>query len=76
MPAGWEGERVRLVAPDKQKHFENALQWINDSRITQWTLIGDLPISRLAEEEYFDRVMKGDPNVYPDKYANLYTDND
>lgn len=62
MATGWEGERVRLIALDKQKHFENALQWINDSRITQWTLIGDLPTSRLAEEEFFDRVMKGDPN--------------
>jgi len=58
MGQGWEGDKVRLVPLDKERHFENALQWLNDPEVTQWTLMGDLPLSRLAEEEYFDRVMR------------------
>lgn len=60
MGFGWEGKKVRLVPLDKHKHFENALLWFNDPEITQWTLMGDLPLARLAEEEYFDRVMRSD----------------
>ncbi len=59
MSYGWTGEKVRLVPLDKEKHFENALRWVNDPEITQWTLIGDFPLSRLAEEDWFDRMMRG-----------------
>jgi RimJ/RimL family protein N-acetyltransferase len=58
MSYGWSGEKVRLVPLDSERHFENALRWINDPEITQWTLTGDFPISRLAEEEWFERVMR------------------
>jgi RimJ/RimL family protein N-acetyltransferase len=60
MPYGWEGEKVRLVPLDKAKHLENALLWINDPLITAWTLIGDHPMTRLAEENFFDQAMRGD----------------
>jgi RimJ/RimL family protein N-acetyltransferase len=60
MPYGWEGEKVRLVPLDKAKHLENALLWINDPLITAWTLIGDHPMTRLAEENFFDQSMRGD----------------
>jgi len=60
MGYGWEGEKVRLVPLDKAKHLENAVAWMNDAEVTEWTLIGDQPITRLWEEEFFDRAMRGE----------------
>jgi len=60
MSYGWEGTKVRLVPLDKEKHLDNALLWLNDPEITQWTVIGDWPLTRLAEEEFFDRMMRSD----------------
>ena len=62
MGYGWEGELVRLVPLDKARHMENALAWVNDPAVTAWTLIGDMPFGRLAEEEFFDKIEKGGPN--------------
>lgn len=58
MPFGWEGEKVRLVPLDKERHFENCLRWLNDRDVTRWTLMGDMPLTRLVEEEFFERVMR------------------
>jgi [ribosomal protein S5]-alanine N-acetyltransferase len=58
MPYGWEGEKVRLTPLDKAKHLDNAVAWMNDPEITAWTLVGDLPVTRLAEEDFFDRAMR------------------
>jgi RimJ/RimL family protein N-acetyltransferase len=55
MPTGWPGEKVRLVPLDKARHLDNALLWLNDPELTRWTLVGDLPLCRLAEEDFFDR---------------------
>ena len=60
MGYGWEGEKVRLVPLDKDKHLANAVAWLNDPEVTAWTLTGDAPITRLGEEEFFDRRMRGD----------------
>lgn len=60
MGLGWEGEKVRLVPLDKDRHFENCVQWINDPDVTAWTLIGDFPLTRLAEEDYFNNAMSAD----------------
>ncbi|MGD1146780.1 MAG: GNAT family protein [Thermoanaerobaculaceae bacterium] len=60
MGFGWEGEKVRLVPLEKERHLANAVVWPNDPAVTEWTLIGDTPIARLAEEELFDRMMRGD----------------
>ena len=57
MAFGWEGEKVRLVPLDKGRHFENCVRWLNDPQVTAWTLIGDFPLSRVAEEEFFERMM-------------------
>ena len=62
MSYGWEGEKVRLVPLDRTKHIENALRWFNDPEITQWLEIGDWPLTRGAEEKFFnaaDRESKG-----------------
>ena len=61
MAYGWEGEKVRLVPLDRQRHLANAVAWLNDPEVTAWTTIGDAPLTRLAEEEYFDRIARGDP---------------
>lgn len=58
MPFGWSGEKVQLVPLDKERHFENAVRWLNDPEITAWTLVGDLPLTRLAEEDFFERVAR------------------
>ncbi len=58
MSYGWHGEKVRLVPLDKARHMDNALQWMNDPDVTAWTLMGDFPLSRLAEEEFFDSRMR------------------
>ena len=62
---GWQGEKVRLVPMDREKHFENALAWLNDPEVTAWTLLGDLPIGRLYEEEYFKKMTDATPNDAP-----------
>jgi RimJ/RimL family protein N-acetyltransferase len=58
MPFGWEGEKARLVPLDKAKHLDNAVVWMNDPEVTAWTLVGDWPMTRLAEEDFFDRAMR------------------
>jgi RimJ/RimL family protein N-acetyltransferase len=55
MAYGWEGEKVRLVPLDKARHAENIVLWMNDPDVTAWTLSGDLPITRLAEEEFLNK---------------------
>ncbi len=58
MVTGWVGEKVRLVPLDRERHFENAVRWLNDPEVTQWTPMGDLPLTRVMEEEYFLRVCR------------------
>ncbi|MBW7905722.1 MAG: GNAT family N-acetyltransferase [Phycisphaerae bacterium] len=61
MPYGWEGEKTRLVPLDREKHFDNALRWMNDPDLTAWMLSGDYPLTRVGEEEFFARVSR--PNA-------------
>lgn len=61
MGHGWEGEKVRLVPLERAKHLDNAVAWFNDPEVTAWTLIGDFPIGRLAELDFFDRMERADP---------------
>jgi RimJ/RimL family protein N-acetyltransferase len=60
MSYGWDGDKVRLVPLDRTKHLENALRWFNDPEITQWLETGDWPLTRGAEEKYFDAADRGD----------------
>ena len=62
MAFGWEGALVRLVPLDRDKHLVNAMQWLNDPEVTRWTLVGDLPVTRLGEEAYFERMTKAPEN--------------
>jgi RimJ/RimL family protein N-acetyltransferase len=56
---GWEGDLVRLVPLDEERHLENAIRWMNDPEVTHWLLVGDFPMTRLMEKDYFDRQMRG-----------------
>jgi ribosomal-protein-alanine N-acetyltransferase len=53
MAYGWEGDKVRLVPLDRDKHLGNALKWFNDPEVTEWLETGDWPLTRGAEEEFF-----------------------
>lgn len=62
MGFGWEGDKVRLVPLDRDKHLGNALKWFNDPEVTRWLETGDWPLTRGAEEEFFsaaERAGKG-----------------
>ena len=61
MGFGREGRKVRLVPLERERHFDNCVRWLNDPQVTEWTLIGDFPLTRVAEQEFFDRVSKTDP---------------
>lgn len=58
MAFGWEGKKVRLIPLERERHFDNCVRWLNDPDVTQWTLIGDFPLTRLAEEDFFERMAK------------------
>ena len=58
MGFGWEGTKTRLVPLDKARHLENYVRWLNDPEVTRCLLIGDLPLTRIAEEEFFDKAGK------------------
>jgi RimJ/RimL family protein N-acetyltransferase len=58
MAYGWEGNKTRLVPLQKDRHLENAVLWLNDPDVTQWVLVGDFPITKMAEQAYFDDAEK------------------
>jgi RimJ/RimL family protein N-acetyltransferase len=60
MAHGWAGDKVRLVAMDQDRHFENLLRWVNDTDLTATLYIGDFPVSRTAQEAWFARVTRED----------------
>jgi RimJ/RimL family protein N-acetyltransferase len=64
MAYGWEGERVRLVPLDKGRHAANVQLWMNDPDVTETILSGDVPLTRLAEDEFFDK-MCVHPGTHP-----------
>lgn len=63
MKMGWEGELVRLVPLDKKVHFESCLRWINDPDVTEWLGMPDIPMTRGAEEAWFDRMEQSKTDI-------------
>lgn len=61
MAIGYQSDRVQLVPIDRERHFENCYQWINDPEINQNLLVGDTPITRLAQQDWFEKNSQGDP---------------
>lgn len=54
MGYGLEGKKVRLVPMSVERHFENAIKWINDPDNTMWIGTLELPMSREKERLWFD----------------------
>ena len=54
MATGSEGKKVRLVPMDPDRHFENAVKWINDPNATEWIGTMDMPMTKLKEKEWFE----------------------
>lgn len=52
---GWPGQKIRLVPLDRARHLENVVRWVNDPAGTEHTIVGDFPLGRLAEEEWFEK---------------------
>lgn len=64
MAYGWEGAKVRLVPLDRERHFENCVRWLNDPVVTAWTEVGDTPLTRVQEQEFFERASRpGDTDI-------------
>ena len=59
MAFGYEGRKTRLVPLDKGRHLDNCVAWLNDPAVTGFLDTGYRPLTRLAEEEWFDRAMSG-----------------
>lgn len=55
MAYGWEGEKVRLVPLDFDKHFENYVQWLNNPAVTETLGMPEYPLTRIAEKEWFEK---------------------
>ena len=55
MAYGWEGEKVRLVPLDRERHAANFQAWLNDPDLTDTILSGDFPLTRAAEDEWLDK---------------------
>ena len=52
-----------MVPIDKRLHLENYLKWFNDPEVTRW-LLRNRPISRIAEEEFFERASTAQDDIY------------
>lgn len=59
---GIAGPRIRLVPLDKDAHLENYVRWLNDPEVTRY-LLRYLPLSRLEEEKFFERVAEDDASI-------------
>lgn len=58
MVEGWKGSKIRLVPLEMERHFENACRWVNDPVVTEHLLVGDFPMSTLAERKWFESVQE------------------
>ncbi|MCH7905602.1 MAG: GNAT family N-acetyltransferase [Armatimonadetes bacterium] len=58
MGLGWDGELIRLVPLDFERHFENCYRWINDEEVNRWLCAGDFPMTRLGEREWFEKAQQ------------------
>lgn len=64
MAYGWEGERIRLVPLDKARHLDGLHAWMNDPDVTETILSGNVPLARVTQEEFIDKV-SATPGPHP-----------
>ena len=53
---GWNGERIKLVPFERDRHFENTYRWINNPDLTQWINGDDFPYPRPRQHDWFDEL--------------------
>lgn len=41
-----------------EKHLPNCIAWMNDPEVTQCLLMGDFPMTQMAERDWFERMSK------------------
>jgi|CXWL01.1.fsa_nt_gi RimJ/RimL family protein N-acetyltransferase len=58
MGYGWTGLKTRLVPIDIEAHLPNCVAWMNDSEVTQYLLVGDFPMTQMAERDWLERMSK------------------
>ena len=63
MAYGLEGELVRLVAMDLDRHLETYLAWLNDTEITDGLLMGCYPQSRQAQRDFMTNHRDGPKGI-------------
>ena len=60
---GFEGQLVRLVAIDYDRHGDNALRWLSDPDTLATLGIGYWPLTAKMEREYFETATKHGENI-------------
>lgn len=63
MAQGWSGDKVRLVALERDKHFENLLGWIRDPDVTRWLAHPETPMTREFENDWFERMQRSSNDI-------------
>ena len=51
---GWEGNRIRLVPIEIEKHMAIGYRWINDPDITERLIAGDIPVTLVGQREWYE----------------------
>lgn len=47
---------MRLAPLNMERHFQNAVAWMNDPEVTEQLYMGDFPIGELQEREFFEKM--------------------
>lgn len=47
---------MRLAPLNTERHFQNALEWMNDPDVTEYLYFGDFPIGELQERAFFEKM--------------------
>ena len=47
---------MRLAPLNIEKHFANALVWMNVAEVTEYLLVGDFPMGEIQEREFFEKM--------------------
>jgi RimJ/RimL family protein N-acetyltransferase len=48
-----------LVPVDPDRHLEGCTRWLNDPRVNRTLAVGALPLTKMAEREWLERMAKG-----------------
>ena len=43
---------------DEERHFEHCYVWVNTPKVTDWLVVGDFPLSRLSQRDWFEKAAR------------------